>query len=123
MSENVYGNATRLVAGAPASSLASRSVSIYMAGDVAHAKQVIRKFCREMPSCVTVVEAAYLYTGGEEAGFVVTFRAYPRFPESAGLLATKASSLANRLREELGQRSYMVDDGTTTTWVSDKEVE
>lgn len=118
MSQNVYGNATRLASGGPTSSLTSRSVSIYMAGDVAHAKQVIRKFCREMPSCVTVVEAAYLYTGGEEAGFVVTFRAYPRFPESAGLLATKASFLADRLRDELGQRSYMIDDGVTTSWFS-----
>lgn len=89
-----------------------------MAGDVAHAKQVIRKFCREMPSCVTVVEAAYIYTGGEEAGFVATFRAYPRFPESAGPMLSKAKSLAVRLRSELGQRSYMIDDGVTTSWFS-----
>lgn len=120
MSENVYGNATRLAAVAFARSQPSKSVSVYMAGDVAHAKQVVRKFCREMPSCVTVVEAAYIYTGGEEAGFVVTFRAYPRFPESAGLLATKASFLADRLRQELGQRSYMIDDGVTTSWFSEE---
>ena len=121
MSANVYGESTRTPKAVAA--LPSGSISIYMAGDVVHAKQIIRKFCREMPSCVTLVAADYLYTGGEEAGFIVTFRVYPRFPESAGLLKTKADFLAELLRKQLGQRSYMVDDGTTTTWVSDREVE
>ena len=121
MSANVYGESTRTPKAV--ASLPSGSISIYMAGDVVHAKQIIRKFCREMPSCVTLVSADYLYTGGEEAGVIVTFRVYPRFPESAGLLKTKANFLAELLRKQLSQRSYMVDDGTTTTWVSDKEVE
>lgn len=118
MSDNVYGTSTRLGTAEQSHSLPSKSVAIYMAGDVGHAKQVVRKFCRDVPSCVTVVEAAYIYTGGEESGFVATFRAYPRFPESAGPLREKAQALAEWLRDELGQRSYMIDDGTTTSWSS-----
>ena len=98
----------------------TRLVEVFMAGDIAHAKQVIRRFCREVPCCVTVTPTTFIYKGGEEAGFVVGFRNYPRFPTDAYTLRNMAADIAGRLRVELGQKSYMtVDAGGMTTWSSD----
>jgi hypothetical protein len=95
----------------------SRTVEVFMAGDIEHAKQIVRRWCKESPCCVTVTATTFIYRGGEEAGFVVGFRNYPRFPSDAYTLQAMATELADRLREELGQDSYMsVDHGGATTW-------
>jgi len=99
----------------------TEEVSLYMAGDVEHAKQVIRRFCKDEPSCVTVTPTAYIYTGGEEAGFVVAFRNYPRFPSARGSLEVKACKLAEMLREALGQRSFMVVSESGTIWSTEQD--
>lgn len=93
-------------------------VEVFMAGDTDHAKQVIRRFCRDVSCCVTVAPTTFIYTGGEESGFVVGFRNYPRFPTDAYTLRNTARDLADRLREELAQRSYMIVDASGTTWSS-----
>ena len=116
----MYGSSTR-IGGVDKASIPSMTVTIYMAGSVDHAKQVVRKFCRVRPSCVTVTPTDYVYDGGEEAGFSVSFRAYPRFPSEIDTLPGKASDLAGLLMDELGQRSYMIDDGVMVVWVSSKE--
>lgn len=100
----------------------SRVVELFMAGDIEHAKQVIRRFCMDRPCCVTVTPTAYIYNGGEEVGFVVGFRNYPRFPADGHSLRAEASDLGDILRESLGQNSYMVvDHGGITTWSSTRE--
>lgn len=97
----------------------TRIVEIFMAGDIEHAKQVIRRFCMDSPCCVTVAPTTFVYMGGEEAGFVVGLRNYPRFPTDSYTLRATASDLAERLRDALAQRSYMsVDAGGMTTWSS-----
>lgn len=93
-------------------------VEVFMAGDIEHAKQVIRRFCRDVSCCVTVTQTTFIYRGGEESGFVVGFRNYPRFPTDAYTLRNTARDLADRLREELAQRSYMIVDASGTTWSS-----
>jgi hypothetical protein len=117
----MYGSSThpRKVVRSSASCL-TEEVSLYMAGDIEHAKQVIRRFCKDKPSCVTVTPTAYIYTGGEEAGFVVAFRNYPRFPSERGSLEAKARELAEMLREALGQKSYMIVAESGTTWSTDQ---
>lgn len=98
----------------------TRVVELFMAGDISHAKQVLRRFCREHPCCVTVTPTSFIYNGGEEAGFAVGLRNYPRFPTDAYSLRSLANDLGERLRSELGQRSYMVVDAQgMTTWSSD----
>jgi hypothetical protein len=95
----------------------TRVVEVFMAGEIGHAKQVIRRFCRDLPCCVTVTPTTYIYEGGEQEGFVVGFRNYPRFPTDAYSLRNTAHDLAARLRSELGQDSYMtVEAGGITTW-------
>ena len=93
-----------------------------MAGDVEHAKQVIRRWCKESPCCVTVTPTTFIYRGGEEDGFVVGFRNYPRFPTDHYTLRSMAADLAEALRGELGQDSYMsVDHDGVTTWSTTRD--
>lgn len=97
----------------------TRVVEVFMAGDIAHAKQVIRRFCRDTPCCVTVAPTAFIYDGGEESGFVVGFRNYPKFPSDSYALRSAAADLSERLLAELGQKSCMtVDASGHTTWRS-----
>lgn len=95
----------------------ARVVEVFMAGDIEHAKQVVRRWCKESPCCVTVTPTTFIYRGGEESGFAVGFRNYPRFPSDADTLRSMAAELADLLRKELGQDSYMiVDHGGMATW-------
>jgi hypothetical protein len=95
----------------------TRVVELFLAGDISHAKQVIRKWCAEVPCCVTVTPTTFVYRGGEEEGFVVGFRNYPRFPTDSYDLRTLAADLGGRLQGELGQDSWMsVEAGGVTTW-------
>lgn len=95
----------------------TRVVELFMAGDIEHAKQVIRRFCMDRLCCVTVTQTAYIYRGGEEAGFVVGIRNYPRFPSDCRTLCETADDLGDALRDALAQDSYMVvDHSGMTTW-------
>jgi hypothetical protein len=100
----------------------TRIVEVFMAGDIEHAKQIARVWCKESPCCVTVTPTTFIYRGGEESGFVVGFRNYPRFPSDPYTLRSMASELAERLREELGQDSYMsVDHAGMTSWSTTRD--
>lgn len=120
----MYGKATHIhetnsVSGETRRHEQTRVVELFMAGDVEHAKQVIRRFCKERPCCVTVTRTTFIYNGGEEAGFVVGVRNYPRFPADAHTLREEAGDIGDALREALGQDSYMVvDHDGLTTWSS-----
>lgn len=81
---------------------------MYMAGDIDHAKQAIRRYCNSHPCCVTVTPTAYIYRGGEEAGFVVTFRNYPKYSGDGQTLEEQGRELGALLKDELGQDSFMV---------------
>lgn len=97
-------------------------VELFMAGDVEQAKVVIRRFCFDNPCCVTVTPTTYIYRGGEEQGFVVAFRNYPRFPSDAYRLRSLASDLAELLRSSLGQDSSMVVTlGGVTSWSTTRD--
>lgn len=118
----MYGSATRTRKDAPGETRRheqTRVVELFMAGDAEHAKQIVRRFCAERPICVTVTPTTYMYRGGEEAGFVVGFRNYPRFPTDSHALRVEANDLGDALRSAMGQDSYMVvDNGGVTTWSS-----
>lgn len=58
----------------------SYPVSIFMAGDYNAAREICRAYCDEVGYCVTVTPTSYVYTGGEESGFIVGLINYPRFP-------------------------------------------
>lgn len=100
----------------------TRVFEVFLAGDVEHAKQVIRRFCKDHPCCVTVTPTTYIYRGGEEAGFVVGVRNYPRFDADASSLQNNACDIGLALRDALAQDSYMVvDHDGLTTWSSTRQ--
>lgn len=74
---------------------------IFIAGDLAQAKQVCREYCFAVGLCVTVEPVAYVYTGGEEAGVRVGLINYPRFPSSEEAIAAHAVTLAADLMVRL----------------------
>lgn len=96
-------------------------VKIYIAGPIEVAKQIIRREAKREGLCVTIEPTTYVYTGGEEEGYVVGLINYPRFPAGNGAIWARAEALANMLREETFQSSYTIMDPTQTVWVTDRE--
>lgn len=91
---------------------------IYMAGAVADAERVCREYCMEVGLCVTVAPTQYIYTGGQEAGFVVGLINYPRFPALPGQVDQHAEALGLRLMVALCQLSFTVETRECTRWFS-----
>ena len=93
------------------------TIDIFMAGSHVGAKHICAGYCMEVGLCVTVTPTTYVYTGGEEEGFIVGLRHYPRFPTTMYQLMRHADALAERLISGLHQHSAMLVSPGTTTWV------
>lgn len=91
---------------------------IYIAGDLEQAKQLCREYCLEVGACITVEPVSYIYTGGEEAGVVVGFIDYARFPKSPEQIKAQADDLAHRLMMRMCQHSYSITTPDGSTWCS-----
>lgn len=103
----------------PKSVARSFDFTIFIAGDVQHAKQVCREFCFAVGLCVTVEPTTYIYTGGEEAGVRVGLINYPRFGvENPSALHETARQLGVLLMNRLCQNSYSIAGRDTTEWYS-----
>jgi hypothetical protein len=98
--------------------LPSYQIKIYLSGSIEVAKQVIREHILEKPLCVTIEPTTYIYTGGEEAGYVVGLLNYPRFPKPPNELAVRASILAELLLARTFQRSALIVSPETTQWLN-----
>lgn len=96
----------------------SYSVRIWMAGDIAQAKQVCQDFCDGVSYCVSLTATVYIFKGGYEAGFIVGLIHYPRFPSSPAVILAKAEALALRLMHALDQGSYTIETPEESTWYS-----
>lgn len=96
----------------------SVEISIWMAGDVDHARQVCRQFCFDAGECVTLAACDYIYTGGLEAGFRVGFINYPRFPRDEVMIRQRAEELGMLLMEKLCQHSFTIQAPSETVWYS-----
>lgn len=94
------------------------TVTIYIGGDLAQAKQVCREWCMEVGACVTVEPVDFIYTGGEEAGVRVGFINYPRFPADEAYIVERATALAFLLMDRLCQQSFSIVGPTETVWHS-----
>lgn len=93
-------------------------IEIFIAGDIAQAKQVCREFCFDVGLCVTVEPTTFIYTGGEEEGVRVGLINYPRFPTDAETIGARAKALADLLLKRLCQHSYSIVGPETTQWFS-----
>ena len=81
-------------------------VKVFLAGPIDVAKQIIRREAKVDGLCVTIDPTTYIYTGGEEAGYVVGFINYPRFPKEQFEIWHRAEALARMLQEETYQDSF-----------------
>jgi len=97
--------------------------TIFIAGDIIIAKQVLREYCMETGFCVTIEPTTYIYTGGEEAGIRVGIINYPRFPETEQSLWNRATTIAETLRVRLCQMSYTIVGPTESRYFSAKKVD
>ena len=91
---------------------------IYMAGDPATAKQIIRKMCFDVGLCVSIENVEYIYTGGEESGYCATVIQYPRFPCDESDIREKAKDLAIKLMEGTFQLSCCLVFSDETIYIA-----
>lgn len=94
---------------------------IFIAGDIAHAKNVCAAVCFEQGLCVTVEPVTFVYTGGREEGMRIGLINYPRFPVDENALGAAARTLADRLLHEMHQHSYSIVGPKETLWFSRRE--
>jgi hypothetical protein len=97
-------------------------VRIYMSGPIEVAKQICRKECMKEGLCVTIEPTLYVYTGGEESGYVVSLINYPRFPSSEEAISARAEALAKQLMAKTYQHSALVMTPKTTTFFTSREL-
>lgn len=99
----------------------THKVDIYIAGDYDIARNACREWCMRVGACVTVEPVEYVYTGGAESGVRVGFINYPRFPETASEIESKALALADFLLTRLFQHSYSIVTPAVTYYHSRRE--
>ena len=107
------------------SSVKTYTVRLYMAGDIETAKRLLRRECYPPNEglCVTVEPTTFIYTGGEETGFVVGFLDYPRFPTTDEALWNRAFSVAEKLIVECCQWSALLVAPGKTEWINKRPEE
>ena len=93
-------------------------VKLYLSGPIEVAKQVIRKECLREGLCVTIEPTTFIYTGGEETGYVVGLVNYPRFPTKPGQLEKRAEDLMRLLLDETYQHSALMVTPRGTRWIT-----
>jgi hypothetical protein len=96
-------------------------VRIYSSGPIETAKNVLRAECYREGLCVTVEPTTFIYTGGEESGFVVGLINYPRFPSTADAIWARAEIVADRLLDACYQHSILLMAPDRTAWRTRRE--
>ena len=95
--------------------------NLYLSGPIDVAKQTIRAECLADGLCVTVTPTLFIYTGGEENGYVVGIRNYPRFPSDIISLRARAVTLMQKLLDATMQHSAMLVGPHETTWITKRK--
>ena len=93
-------------------------VRIYGSGPIETAKNVLRRDCLSEGLCVTVEPTLFIYTGGEEVGYVVGLINYPRFPSDNESIWQRAEHLARMLLDETFQHKILIMSPEKTLWIS-----
>lgn len=96
-------------------------VRLYLSGPIEVAKQIIRAECLSAGLCVTVEQTTFLYTGGEELGYVVGLVNYPRFPSEPAALLARGRDLMLKLLNGTFQHSAMLMTPDSTEWATKRE--
>ena len=94
------------------------NANIYLAGPIEVAEQIIRRECLVEGLCVTITPTTYIYSGGEESGYVVGLINYPRFPKSPEEITDRAIKLGKIILDETYQQSLTVVTSDKTYFIS-----
>lgn len=101
-----------------ATTTATYQATIWIAGDIESAKQVIRERAYYDGMCVTVTPTTFIYTGGEESGVSLGICEYPRFPRPHAEILEAARHLVSVLLPALNQRTALIVATDVTEWIS-----
>ena len=96
----------------------THQATIFLAGPIEVAKQVVRAYCKEIGLCVTIEPTTYIYTLGEEQGYRVGLINYPRFPRTGEEIHDAAVELGKILLEATHQGSFTVVSDVGTEFFS-----
>lgn len=94
---------------------------IYISGPIEEAKQIIRRECIQEGLCITIEPTLFIYTGGEENGYVIGLINYPRFPSDPVYIKTRAHDLCKKLMTETYQYSALIMTVDETIWITQRE--
>jgi len=98
-------------------------VKIYLAGPIEVAKQICREQFYKEGWCCTINPTDYIYTGGEESGYVIGFINYARFPLDVcdfRLFSDRCLKFAELLMKETFQKSCSVVTSEHTYFLSNE---
>lgn len=96
-------------------------VRIFLSGPIEVAKQVCRRECWREGLCVTIEPTTYVYTGGEEQGYVVGLLNYPRYLNDPDFIMARARKLALELMAETCQASVLLVTPHETIWLASEK--
>lgn len=95
-------------------------VKLYLSGPIEAAKQLLRAECLREGLCVTIEPTQFIYTGGEEAGYVVGLINYPRFPAQPEAINDRARAIMEMLMKGTFQSSALMMTPDESTWISSR---
>lgn len=95
-------------------------VKLYLSGPIEAAKQLLRAECLREGLCVTIEPTQYIYSGGEEAGYVVGLVNYPRFPAQPEAINARAREIMEMLLRGTFQTSALMMTPDESTWISSR---
>lgn len=96
-------------------------IRIYISGPIESAKALLREECMREGLCVTIEPTLFIYTGGEETGYVVGLLNYPRFPSGESELMARAVAIAEMLVEMTHQHSALIVTPNESMWLTKRE--
>lgn len=92
-------------------------VKIYVGARVGYTEEVLsrhivdeicQEYCDEVGLCVTVTDTKYIYTKGNEPGYIIGLINYPRFPKSPPEIVYHAGILAEKLMINMRQKRVTI---------------
>ena len=96
-------------------------VRLYLSGPIEVAKQAIRAETLRAGLCVTIEPTTYIYSGGEESGYMVGLLNYPRFPCEPQQLEERARDLMQKLLMATHQHSALMVTPSRSEWITLRE--
>jgi len=96
-------------------------IRLYISGPIEVAKQALRAECLREGLCVTIEPTTFIYTGGEEAGYVVGMLNYPRFPTTPEALMSRARDVMHKLLDATHQHSALMVTPNFSEWITKRE--